>query len=304
MKRSNRLVLLVGVFLAIIAFVGVLLLNGSKTDTANTPPTELPTVLAAKDLALGSRITAADLKVETKAVVARDVGSFGDVSQVIGKIVRSPISAGAAIVPKFFEGGGGSVIDIACPATLRCMSVQVDQVTGVGTVIKTGDHVDLVAAMGDPNFPLVIPFASAAPGASSAPGIGVVPYGPHGEPIYNPRSSKLLLQGLQVMGTLLPPPTAQANEPTASGQPAPGTALNGQQEIVILAVDAQQAEVIQYVQLDASVSLVLRSPEDFIDSNGKPLTPAPDVTTGIILKSLIDTYGVLPPQVVQAVPAR
>lgn len=303
MKRSNRLVLLVGVFLAIIAFVGVLLLSGSKTDTANTPPTELPTVLAAKDLALGSRITAADLKVENKAIVARDAGAYGDVSQVIGKIVRSPISAGAAITGQSFDARSGAP-DLACPATLRCVSVQVDQVTGVGTLIKTGDHVDLVAAMGDPNFPLVIPAATGA-AASNAPGIGVVPYGPHGEPIYNPRSSKLLLQGLQVMGTLLPPPTAQAQEPTASGQPAPGTTLNGQQEIVILAVDAQQAEVIQYVQLDASVSLVLRSPDDFLDpTTGKPLTPAPDVTTGIILKSLVDTYGVLPPQVVQAVPAR
>ncbi len=84
----------------------------------------------------------------------------------------------------------------------------------------------------------------------------------------------------------------------------PGTALTGQQQIVILAVDAQQAEVIKFAQLDGSISLVLRSPEDFIDpATGLPYPngPVPDATTGIILKTLVDTYGVLPPELVETV---
>ena len=55
---------------------------------------------------------------------------------------------------------------------------------------------------------------------------------------------------MQVLGTLLPPVAA----PSAASHPrapsaAPGTALNpDQQELVILAVTAQQAEVFRYIR--------------------------------------------------------
>jgi hypothetical protein len=106
---------------------------------------------------------------------------------------------------------------------------------------------------------------------------------------------------MQVLGTLLPPPPAQdPNAPAAE----PGTALTGQQEIVALSVTAQQAEVIKFAQLDGSISLVLRSAEDFIDpATNKPyeISPLPDPTTGVILKTLVDTYGVLPPELIETV---
>ena len=119
-------------------------------------------------------------------------------------------------------------------------------------------------------------------------------------------SVKALLQGLQVIGTLLPPATAAAAGGGTTGDgstPAqPGTALNGQQEIVILAVTPQQAEVIKYAQIDSTISLVLRSPDDFTDpTTGEAITPIPVQTTGVILKTLVDTYGVLPPEVIETV---
>ena len=78
--------------------------------------------------------------------------------------------------------------------------------------------------------------------------------------------------------------------------------LNEQQEIVILAVTPQQAEVIRYAQQMTNplltLSLVLRSPDDFVDpATGKPVPPVTTKTTGITLKTLIDTYGVLPPNI-------
>ena len=127
----------------------------------------------------------------------------------------------------------------------------------------------------------------------------------------NSTSVKVLLQGLQVLGTLLPPAAQTATTggdtgdgtDTGDGSSQPGTALNGQQQIVILAVDAQQAEVIKFAQLDSSITLVLRSPDDFIDPvTGEPITlPLPTTTTGINLKTLVDTYGVVPPEVVETV---
>ena len=84
---------------------------------------------------------------------------------------------------------------------------------------------------------------------------------------------------------------------------APATNLNGQQEIVILAVNAQQAEVIKFAQLDGSISLILRSVDDFLDPVTGESIPVvvPPTTTGIILKTLVETYGVLPPELVETV---
>ena len=89
----------------------------------------------------------------------------------------------------------------------------------------------------------------------------------------------------------------------ASAAQEPGTALNDQREIVILAVTPQQVEVIKFAQLDGSISLVLRSPDDFIDPETGEVIPVvvPSTTTGVILKTLVESYGVLPPELVETV---
>jgi pilus assembly protein CpaB len=296
LKRSNRLVLLVGVFLAIVAFVGILLLQGPGGGTQEpVAPTELATVVATQDIPLGTAIRPDQVKEQLVAITGRDPDAFGSVTQVIGKIVRQPVVTGAAITARTLSGGQqGQVLDIECPPTMRCIAVQVDQVTGVGTVIKTGDYVDLIMALQADKFPVIT--------ADEESNTFTVVAG------LNSTSVKLVLQGMQVLGTLLPPAatTAQA-APQASGAPPAqaGTALTGQQEVVILSVDAQQAEIIKFAQLDSPLfSLVLRSPKDFIDpetnlpfENG----PIPDATTGVILKTLVDNYGVLPPELIEAI---
>jgi len=108
------------------------------------------------------------------------------------------------------------------------------------------------------------------------------------------------------MGTLLPPAAPPDNSGTASPPPASTgggpTTLNGQSQIVILAVTAQQSEVVKFAQLDGSVTLALRSIDDFVDpATGQPLPATSTATTGIILKTLVDSYGVLPPELVQTV---
>ena len=106
------------------------------------------------------------------------------------------------------------------------------------------------------------------------------------------------------MGTVLPPQAAPAAG-TASPAPSaptggPATSLTGQQQIVILAVSAQQAEVLKFAQMDGNVSLALRSLGDFVDPvTGAPLPAEATVTTGITLKVLVDSYGVLPPEIIQ-----
>ena len=63
MKRSNRLILLIGVLLAAIAFVGVIMLTGNNssgggTPTASAAPTTAKVVKATVDIPAGTKVTA------------------------------------------------------------------------------------------------------------------------------------------------------------------------------------------------------------------------------------------------------
>ncbi len=295
LKRSNRLVLLVGVFLAVIAFVGILLLVRQPSDTSNKPPTTGFVLIATTDIPLSSRIEASSL---TRTELPLDgilPGAFSETSQVVGKIAREPVATGAQITSTTITGGAqGEILDIVTPPGLRAVAVQVDQVTGVGTVIKTGDYVDLISGVTGDKFPVI----TVNPADDSVTVVSGL----------NSTSVKILLQGMQVLGTLLPPDASTTTTDDGSGTDTggtpsqPGTALTGQQQIVILAVDAQQAEVIKFAQLDSSITLILRSPDDFIDpTTNEAVVPLPNTTTGVNLKTLVDTYGVVPPEVVETV---
>ena len=293
MKRSNRLVLLIGIFLAAAAFVLIVLsLNKNGTGSGTTPPapTTVNVVVATADIALGSKITQDDVTTKALPVDQKPVGSYSDVALVIGQTARASVSSGQLITPDVFSGSSGFITNVEVPAGFVAIAVQVDQVTGVGTLIKAGDYVDVtVGETGGQKVP-VNEWQTVIPPSSYAK----VP-----EDTYNSTSVKTLIQGLQVLGTLLPPPTGNT---TGGAQASPGVNLNGQQEIVVLAVTQQQAEIIKFAQVDAaSISLLLRSAADCQDENGNPAPCASATTTGVTLRILVDTFGVVPPQVVQVI---
>ena len=299
MKRSNRLVLLIGILLAIVAFVLIVMTlgngdGGGGDARRSKEPTTAPVVVAAKDIDLGATIQGADVTTKDIAVDSKPVDSYGDTSLVVGQIARSSVTAGQLITSTVLNSSG-SIENIETPAGYVAISVQVDQVTGVGTIIKPGDFVDLISGFTTTEkVPLVVPNQSASPGTY---GYDKVP-----DELFNHTTVKVLAQGLQVLGTLLPPPP-QSAEPTPSAAPdGTTTTLNGQQQIVILAVPAQDAEVVKFSQLDGNISLVLRSAKDCTTKPVDGITYCPVIaTTGITLRRLVDDRGVLPPTVVQVI---
>src|SRR5207249_8752319 len=109
--------------------------------------------------------------------------------------------------------------------------------SGVGTLINVGDRVDLVMALSGDKIPQLAQAPSPSPGAPTpAPGqvtpppLSQIPFG-----LLNNTSTKLLLQDMEVIGTLLPP------APSPSAATTEGVSFTGQQELVILAVTPQQA---------------------------------------------------------------
>ena len=291
MKRSNRLVLLIGVFLAIVAFVGIVVVlgqTGPGPGPAASAAAPVTTVVAAQDIPLGATLTQGMLTTAPIKTTDRKAGAFGDPSQIVGQKVRRPITAGAQLSRADFLD---VIEDIVVPEGKRAISIQVNQVNGVGTLIKTGDYVDLLLGVTGDKFP-------------------VVTLNPEDDSItvvqgLNSTSVKLLIEGMQVIGTIRPPTTATTRTnaaPSGSAAQAPTTTLSDEgQELVILAVTAQQAELIKYAQIDGDISLVLRNSLDFLDAQGNPVVSLPAGTTGVILRTLVDNYGVLRPELVEAI---
>jgi Flp pilus assembly protein CpaB len=279
-RRTSRLVLLLGIFLAALTFVVVLFLGNNTPSTGGpgsgptAPPTQLPTVVAAVDIPLGTVVTVDMLTSRTIAVPSREVNVLGDVSAGIGKTTRTNITAGAQVHSTDFQN---RAVQITVPAGKRAFPVQVNELTGVLNLLDVGDTVDLVISLRGDAFPVVQVLADGS--VTVVSGI-------------NPLSVKLplLLQDIQIIGVLDAPAPAPAEGQAAAPAAPQKPTITGANKLLVLAVTPAQAEVLLFARTSGTLDAILRPPSD------AGLTVD---TTGVILKTLVTTYGILPPEIVQ-----
>jgi Flp pilus assembly protein CpaB len=272
LKRSNRLMLVFGVLLAIVAFGGVLLFGSGSGDSTPPPPDTAAVVTAAVDVPLGTALDASMLTTVQKPL-DETTDTYSDPTDLIGHVVRQTVRQGQTFTSAVFDAGTGlnapDVTSNLAPGQVA-MAINVDPVAGVGSLIQTGDHVDVVLALydSDGKNPVVYP----------SKGDPELQRALMDDSMLNNTTVKVLVQNVQVLGTLRAPTPDGSDTSTLTDM------------TVILSVTPQQAEMVRFTQADGNLSLLLRSPED---------ADAPDaVTTGITLRTLVDTYGVLPPQMV------
>ncbi len=293
MRRTSRLVLLLGIFLAALTFVVVLFIQrpggpgGPGVAPSASAVTQLPTVVAALDIPLGTIVTTEMVTSRTLAVNAREGGAVQDVSQAIGKTTQRAITAGQQVRTTDFQS---RTVDITVPVGLRAISVAVNELSGIAALVTTGDRVDVVVTLSGAQFPA---FQVGEDGVI-APVLGV-----------NPLTTKLILQDVQILATMGPGVPAQPAQGNTPAQPAiPG--YLGEfpigSKLVVIGVTPAQAEVLvfarsinarnQFGEKDlpsSTIDLALRSPSD---------AGILAETTGVILRTLVDDYGVLPPELV------
>jgi pilus assembly protein CpaB len=278
-RRTSRLVLLLGIFLAALTFVVVLFLGqgGGGTNTpagqASAPPTQLPVVVAVSDIPLGTVVTADLFTTKTIAVTSIETNALGDPSQAAGKTTRTNIAAGAQVHSTDFQN---RAVSITVPTGKRAFPIQVNELTGVLNLLDVGDTVDLAISLRGDAFPVVQVLSDGS--VTVVSGI-------------NPLSVKipLLMQDVQIIGVLDAPAPAPAEgqaAPAASTKPV----ITGANKLLVLAVTPQQAEVLLYARTTGTLDAILRPPSDAGQTTD---------TTGVILKTLVDDYGILPPEIVQ-----
>jgi Flp pilus assembly protein CpaB len=294
LKRSNRLILLIGILLAAVAFVGVVLLLGNQGGGGGNgvgPDLNMSTmVVAAKDVPLGTTLTEGDVTEQEVKTADKPATAYTFKSEVVGRTVTTQLTKGQLIDANAFAVStvNPDVARLLDPGK-RAIAVSVSQVSGVGTLIKPGDRVDVVLAMQAATNPIVI---EKAPTREGQPLTTVRNFEAVGDDLLNKTSVKVLVENLRVVGTLVaPPPTDQNGQPVTTTGQAPAYDPNeAKAQLVLLEVTPQQAELIRFTQLDGNLSLVLRAPGD---EAAPPVT-----TTGITLRELVDRYGVLPPKII------
>ena len=303
MKRSNRLFLLVGIVLAVVAALGVLLLSGrggGPSGAGPTPtPAEIDVVAAATELPLGTVLADGDLTTKKVSVTEAPAGALTSKTQAIGRTLRQALAQGDTLTDAAFgaQDSTAEAVKEALRDGFRAMAVQVDQVSGVGTLIRPGDSVDVVIALTDTDGKFPLNFEGDPTQSQSDPDLTIRNFVPADTNINN-TSVKVLVQNAQVLGTLLPPPPAETGQqatPTEGTSGGP-TELTGREQIAILAVTPQQVELVRFAQLDGNLSLVLRSTGDSsVD------VPAEE-TQGVTLRELVDRYGVIPSNLILIAP--
>jgi len=282
-RRTSRLVLLLGIFLAALTFVVVLFVSNptggpSTNPQASAPPTTATVVIAVSDIPLGTVIAQEDLTTlfttKTIPVGAVEAGTLLDSSQAVGRTTRAFVAGGAQVHTTDFQN---RAIPLTVPAGKRAFPIQINELTGVLNLLDVGDNIDLIISLRGDAFPVVQVLTDGS--VTVVSGI-------------NPLSIKLplLLQDIQIIGVLESPAPApaegQAGAPAASQKPS----ITGTNKLLVLAVTPQQAEVLLFARTTGTLDAILRPPSDA----GQTVA-----TTGVILKILVDQYDILPPEIVQ-----
>jgi pilus assembly protein CpaB len=282
LRRTSRLVLLAGVFLAALTFIVVILLlsnpNGPGTGGVTpTAPTTQDVVVAAQDIKLGTTLEAAMVTKQTLPITSVNAGALRDPSQAIGQTNFVALKAGEQITQDIINAGGTANQHPDPGAGKRAFAVSVNELTGSGNLVRVSDFVDVLISEH-----VTVVQRNADGTVSTIPGVE------------NALTVKmpLLLENVQVIGVINQATAASQNAPTGqNGQPgaspAAGT-LTGASKLLILAVTPQQAEVLLFARTSGTIDVVYRSAQD----------TATVTTDGVILKTLIDKYGVLPPTVI------
>jgi Flp pilus assembly protein CpaB len=286
---------LVGVLLAVLAFVGiVILLNREGPGTTQAPPT-VQVMVAVEAIAIGDPVTpdsVEPLQVNADAVVNTRIP---DASQLTGRPALVPIAAGQQVTQEAvgLVGRGVNEIESSLEPGEKAVAFQVDRVTGLDFLIQAGDRIDIVIAQ------------EVTPIQQTADSIAEQETNQDAPPRYeavtglsNVRTVKTIITDRRVL-YVSATRVRQLATGTASASPAQGgqqAAAQIENVIIIFAGNDQDAELIKFAQRDlgelGALTAVLRRTEDTDEGVEDP------ETLGMTLDILVDEFGVPVPDII------
>ena len=315
MKRSNRLLILLGLLIAIGGGALAVAIAGSGGGggagpgavATSTPGPQVQVVVASTNISAGTIIDKTMVKTTAKSVSdlsGLGGGTFSSVSDVIGRVAGANLTKDQILVTGADLLTPGSAIDgkslsDSVEKGFVAVSMELDQTNGVGTLIVPGDRVDII---------LTTYVNQIAISAKDSLGTSISVGG-------SALTSKLILENCKIIQTLLPPATTTEAAATAGASaavaPVPSSAtvqFNDRHMLAIIEVTPEQAEVIRWAQRTEQQSpqtyidmaFALRSSQDDATDpmSSNPFTQVP----GITFSELVTKYGVIAPDPLSTVP--
>ncbi|MGH2385771.1 MAG: Flp pilus assembly protein CpaB [Candidatus Limnocylindria bacterium] len=299
MKRSNRLVILVGVLLAILAFVGIIIfLNQQAPEPVEEAEITETVLVATGDIAIGDELTpdrVEELEVPPDAVIGTPLR---DPSQAGGRPALFAVPAGSQVSLETIGLGVTGPENIAAQLQPgeKAVSVRLDPQTGMNFLVQPGDSVDIVISS---EVAVLQPTEDSLANPDQPPRFEQI------EGLAGARTVKTVLQDKRVLyvsatSVTQPPPAVEEDEEDPAEAPAEAEA-ELLSIILVFAGTDQDAEIVKYIQRDnfelsseateipGSISVVIRSADD----------EAIEETTGITIDQLVEQYGLRVPGIVE-----
>ena len=293
MKRSNRLVILVGLLLAVLAFVAIVILLNQRGEEPTAEEQTETVLVAVEDIDIGEEVTPDKVEAVEVQPGAVQVTPMSDPSQVSGQPAVFAIPARSQVTLEAIGAGDPLLVNI--PALLnpgeKAVSLQVDRVTGLDFLVKPGDTVDIVVAAElqvlqptqdsvestDPNAPVRM---EPVPGLEAARSVKAVLQDKRVIYVSDTRSTQEEPQDTNGDGVI------DENDDQAAAPPI-------EKVLIVFAGTAQDAEVLRFAQANdeelGSLSVVVRHPED----------DEVEDTLGITIDQLVDEFGLRIPSIIE-----
>ena len=151
--KSNRILLIFGVFLAIVAFGGALLVGRTSggTTAIGGGAKNVDVVTATQEIAASTQITAALVTITKYSEDTVPPFAFRDKNLVIGKYAAIPIHANAAIIDTDIVSDAGSVVPakqafLKIPPGQVAMQIPTGELVGAGGYIQPDDRIDVLVS--------------------------------------------------------------------------------------------------------------------------------------------------------------
>jgi pilus assembly protein CpaB len=261
MAGGNRKLLLLalgaGLIAAIIVFAAVQSNSGSSSSSSSGPVTGA--VVAARAIAAGSTIAAADVKVTDVPNSLLITGGYTDTSAAVGQSARVAIAQGEQITPDKIGSPAKSAngLNSVVPQGMRAIGIKVEQVTAVGGNLLPGDRVDVIVDLD----------TSAQTGISGSATVSTIL-----------QNIEILAIAQEAETPVAAPASGSADQTSTSGQLPSNAKSKPDASTVTLAVDPKQAELLAGVQqMPGTIYLTLRS---FGDQATNAVPPLPVTAIG------------------------
>lgn len=146
-RKNVWLIVVALVFAAIAAFLATQWMK-SRVDAIDASKSSLANVVVTtRDVPMGKRIEAEDLRVVRTTAESLPADAFDDTEDVLGQVSRSPLLAGEIMIERRLSRylGGSALASVVAPG-MRAVTVRVDDVIGVGGFVLPENRVDVISA--------------------------------------------------------------------------------------------------------------------------------------------------------------